>query len=500
MRRLARDFGWKDVEIAKLKGLELGSLCSRCKIIENGKVSLSELVIATMKHQLNKDDGLRLSKWSSATLADEQITYAALDAWASLQVFKAAILTQKEGAILATVRHGMPVSITMRKSATIIGEGTIDEVSDPTLGKPVKARAGRSLVNVSKITIPGVIVPLYRKPFHSLGDYVYFDHADLRIRVIRDDPELPQKLGNTPNCLHADLEADGSTSAPSPGPSRTQSGPYSRVINSISGAENSKYSSGAGSSSDSSDSSDSEESDDHDYVNADDIENSSTNSALETAVASTGVVAMNDLNTPSPISPTLHSRVLEDIFHVMNRLKLKKTHSLSREFMRRMRDAIFLLDKEDVAAVKKVLESQMKLSWNKALRYKSDWLWKRIRRYVPPPEILTDRLTKLFQTMGVMECSKTNEKLFSRDNWKESENILNSAARGYLSDPPGESLYYKISVDHFGLSLYRCIRGTNSVEGGVHQKIRRWFGAFNASPEFGDCVLVEFRTRHNFNV
>jgi hypothetical protein len=48
---------------------------------------------------------------------------------------------------------------------------------------------------------------------------------------------------------------------------------------------------------------------------------------------------------------------------------------------------------------------------------------------------------------------------------------------GYLSDPPGISLYYAVGVDHEvgGLPVWRCCRGTNFVEGGVHHSIHDCF-------------------------
>ena len=47
---------------------------------------------------------------------------------------------------------------------------------------------------------------------------------------------------------------------------------------------------------------------------------------------------------------------------------------------------------------------------------------------------------------------------------------LNTGQMGYLSDPPGIPLYYTVGVDHEvgGLPVWRCCRGTNFVEGGVH--------------------------------
>jgi len=54
--------------------------------------------------------------------------------------------------------------------------------------------------------------------------------------------------------------------------------------------------------------------------------------------------------------------------------------------------------------------------------------------------------------------------------------------------------------DKNGLSLYHCIRGTNSVEGAIHNPIRRSFASFNASIELADSLIADFRHRHNLNV
>ncbi|KAG2191722.1 hypothetical protein INT47_004709 [Mucor saturninus] len=44
---------------------------------------------------------------------------------------------------------------------------------------------------------------------------------------------------------------------------------------------------------------------------------------------------------------------------------------------------------------------------------------------------------------------------------------------------------------------FKCVRGTNSLEGGVHQNIIRKFGSLGAEPELTDCALTEYRLRHN---
>jgi hypothetical protein len=64
-----------------------------------------------------------------------------------------------------------------------------------------------------------------------------------------------------------------------------------------------------------------------------------------------------------------------------------------------------------------------------------------------------------------------------------SERLLDTAHRGFLSDPLGIPLYYRMGIDRDGLTVYRAIRGTNSVKGGVHMAVRRVFGSLQASPE-----------------
>ncbi|KAG6369372.1 hypothetical protein JVT61DRAFT_14979 [Boletus reticuloceps] len=70
---------------------------------------------------------------------------------------------------------------------------------------------------------------------------------------------------------------------------------------------------------------------------------------------------------------------------------------------------------------------------------------------------------------------------------------------GYYSDPPGVELYFKMGEDRNGLTLYRC-RGTNSVEGNVHQNIIRKYDSFNTSPRHGVNVTLDYSVRHNITV
>jgi len=57
-----------------------------------------------------------------------------------------------------------------------------------------------------------------------------------------------------------------------------------------------------------------------------------------------------------------------------------------------------------------------------------------------------------------------------------------------------------MGVDCDGLPYYHCIRGTNSIEGGIHMAIHRAFGSLHASPELSDALLCNIRHHRNATV
>lgn len=104
-------------------------------------------------------------------------------------------------------------------------------------------------------------------------------------------------------------------------------------------------------------------------------------------------------------------------------------------------------------------------------------------------------------SFGPLRDSKTGRSLFDKLVWKQALSVLKTVQLGHASDPPGIQLYFKTgSKDRYGLTLYRCIRGTNSLEGGVHQNLIRKFGSFGAGPELANAMLTEYRLRHNMDV
>ena len=72
-------------------------------------------------------------------------------------------------------------------------------------------------------------------------------------------------------------------------------------------------------------------------------------------------------------SETLHSRVLEDVWHIMDQLFrcLKRSHSGYKAFATAFSRALFVYDQDDYAAVTSVLEKKQS-TFDAALRKNSD--------------------------------------------------------------------------------------------------------------------------------
>ena len=181
---------------------------------------------------------------------------------------------------------------------------------------------------------------------------------------------------------------------------------------------------------------------------------------------------------------------------------LPKKHTAFRAFAHDFSEAIFLRDRGDEARVRAVLEHKG-INWDYARRAHSPSLNRRIWRYIPPRDILVPRLETLVNGYRNVICTAQTgwaKYFFSKDAQEMSERLLDTARRGFLSDPLGIPLYYHMGIDRDGLTVYHTIRGTNLVEGGVHMAVRRVFGSLQASPELAECLLLNWMLRRNKTV
>ncbi|KAG2219719.1 hypothetical protein INT45_006051, partial [Circinella minor] len=82
LKKIERDF-----KIACKGGFELGAFCKSQGAINDGRMGLARICEAVLEHTLLKDDDIRLGNWDAPQLSQNQVEYAALDAWGSLKIF-----------------------------------------------------------------------------------------------------------------------------------------------------------------------------------------------------------------------------------------------------------------------------------------------------------------------------------------------------------------------------------------------------------------------------
>ncbi|KAG6379505.1 hypothetical protein JVT61DRAFT_9996 [Boletus reticuloceps] len=186
------------------------------------------------------------------------------------------------------------------------------------------------------------------------------------------------------------------------------------------------------------------------------------------------------MNFDSECLNLVHTHILGDVWHLFHQFPISLHHGLRRPFTRALSAAIFLTNTNDKRAVEEVLRAQ-NMTYSAKLKSRPEWVLTRVRRYVPPPEILYSRVASVVKTYGPLQDTTTGQPLFNDKAWDVTKNILEHVRKGYYSDPPDVPLYFEVGKDAHGLTLYRCCRGTNNVEGGVHQNLICCFTSFNVS-------------------
>jgi hypothetical protein len=174
-------------------------------------------------------------------------------------------------------------------------------------------------------------------------------------------------------------------------------------------------------------------------------------------------------NEPASVEEAqkLPSRILKDPFHLMDMIKVNLNHGMAKDFSRRFRDCLFVVDPVDKTNVEEYLNS-IGSSWESYLVEKPDFLFERVRRYIPPPDQLLPVVKLFFEKYGPLKCKKTGLSLFNDVAYETANKILKYIELGHISDIQGGPLLYtEKGLARHGLMRYRCSRGTNSVDTGV---------------------------------
>ena len=172
--------------------------------------------------------------------------------------------------------------------------------------------------------------------------------------------------------------------------------------------------------------------------------------------------------------PTVIQRVLGDIFHVFGRFDRVTKHPAYGLFIKELRGAFFVDFPEDVKKVTKYLSDVRGLDERqiaKLFKARLPWIRRRVRRFVPGPAQLVERLRKCFaafdgrQTAFVDPKTGKTIQLFGKQELSSIRQIVKAAGEGFLSDPFGTNLYLKSKARGTDdLQQWKCLRGTNGVE------------------------------------
>jgi hypothetical protein len=194
------------------------------------------------------------------------------------------------------------------------------------------------------------------------------------------------------------------------------------------------------------------------------------------------------------------TRVYLDSFHWFQRLPVSPKHSFSKKFLVGLSDVLFMWDSVYQAKLDAYLKT-FGSSFETKLKTNRRWILKRCPRVTRPRNELLELFDNFIQHWKSAQYNDhaTNMPLLSPELLKELSSGRVHIANGCLSDPIDLPMYIKIARVN-GLDVFRCLRGTSDVEGGVHQKLIKSCGYWSSSPELIHYHLANYRIRHNVRV
>ena len=455
--------------------IDLAKMAKDCHVAPNARVGLAELCALVLKARLDKDPNIRVStEWDNIELRKAQVDYAASDAYVALLVYQNLEKIQRLGNVPVNAPPGLLVSIHQQNSQKVIALGTWSSHNSNPDGiiNGIRITPLNAAVEIQKIIVPGAVMAEHKCLLSSFGPPP-FTVVCKRNQVSSSSIDLELEQCNSESAQTQETDTTCGS---------TLTGITHNVNNEVMEYDNSWLAD----------------------VDEELAENAPNFSVPESSTADQeslqqGTLIFVEISKEKD-SPAIRSRILKDVWHAFDMILIPKNHGLRIIFARALRDAIFTVNPEDKARVDARLQQEGS-SWDEKLKYQPKYLWKLVRRTIPPPEQLYDLVANLFQTYGSLKDSITGQPLFNAAAWKSAKSVLKLVQAGYISDPPGIDLYYQVGLDRKkdGLPVWRCMRGTNFTEGGVHHSIRHAFPDSSISARHAVNRLADFQLHHNLS-
>ena len=174
-----------------------------------------------------------------------------------------------------------------------------------------------------------------------------------------------------------------------------------------------------------------------------------------------------------------YTALKKDIFHAFHMLPIPVNHGSCSAFLRALRDHILRWDPVVRSNVDQACRRHFNLTFDQMLARNPRFIAERTPRHVPSPSILVTAIEHVYQMFENAIDAKTGAPLFTEQLRAKADAVLELAREGYLSDVIGVPMYEKAGVDQYGMQKWKCLCGTNNVEGGPHGDIYRKFGALH---------------------
>lgn len=449
-------------------------------------ISLGDLCAVVLNKCLKKNVADRVGEgWEREVLTDAQIEYAAGDAYASLEIYNHLSKIPPPTPLARDTPlppHGTPILV-FNNGTTAIARGQIAAQPLPTQsafdGVPLSTT--NVVVQVDHVLVPGALVLSHRRtPLKDFGAVPFCIVANQR-NLRRYQPiSRPDQQHPDPSTLTTPAPTQPVTLiAEEANLPKDSIGPEERGTASIGELVFDLLDSPLSLSTPSQDPS---------------------TSGIDGGSRAEGLEILGPVLTDW--SESIHSRVLKDAFHVFNQFYISATHGLRVDFSRALSHAMFIPDPEDARRIEAWGQTQdPKVTFDYLRKYKPRWLWKRCKRIIPPPAQLYPAMREVLTTWGPLKDATTQAPLFNKAAWKTAKHILDLASNGFISDPPGIPLYSLMGIGKdTGLPIYRCFRGTNATEGGVHTHLRSHLPSSGTSVEHALMCLLDFVLRRNLLV
>ena len=460
-------------------GLDLAKFAKDRRVVPNAQCSLSDLCALLLNKRLNKNVPERISQaWEDITLTDNQLNYAARDAYASLVIHQHLSTIDVPCHLPSLLTALIPVLLYNSDKTVVIAEGQISTHFNESQHDGINITQTKTVIDILKVFVPGAIISSHAKRVLNSFGPVPFSVVALRSHLRTFNPATSFQMSHTPS-----QQSHDSFRSPGTQPSVHLEEPES--------SDDSAVPIGDLLASDLSPT----------QPSASDILLSA-----DPASAALGEKILGpelEMSDEPEFDSILRSRVLKDPFHVFNMFYISATHPLRLQFTRELRDAIFIPDQADKSRINSWGELQNPPQTYNTLRNSSpQWIRERCKHIIPAPKKLWLLVSRIFRTYGPLIDPKTKKPLFTTDNWKTAKHVLDLIQNGFLSDPPGIPLYTVVGLDTKagGLTIYRCARGTNATEGGVHKHIRARLPKCGASLRHVNAALHDFVLYHNLSV